>query len=547
MRNSALTGGDLPGASGPPPDRLFAGVVQPGGGLVAPVPGTVGDVAVTSISVPSGALSKATAVTFGVATVPIDPPRPDLDARGPTIVFGPSGLEFEVPATITLPIDTRGYEDNLGVFEVFQRDEDGTVSPVPPPYTVDAVAGTISFAVDHFTSFRVFAPGLVPQFSGETHIEPLTAANNDGIGQAVAIDGDTLAVGAPGTDTVAGQAGAVHVYVRVSGVWEFQQTVLPTVVQGSQRFGHAVALSGDTLYVGAPGQIAAGATEGSLSVFTRAGATWSLRERLTVGQAGNGFGTSLDLDGALLAVGAPNENIEAESDAGAAYVYDDSSGSLLLVDRVQQPTATAAQEFGSAVALAGGTLAVGARGFFVPGRAFVFEDTVGDYEFDEELVPGSATVDDYGASIAIGGYATVIVVGDDANDGEDISTPVNSGRAWVFAPSGSAWTVEKELVAPEGPEAQGRFGASVAAHRNLVLIGHSGHSLTRGEVVAWFRPDSTYTTFAASSPAGLGPGEAYGRSIALSGTDIAVGAPTISSLETGSAYVHTVELEVESE
>ncbi|MEI8015151.1 MAG: hypothetical protein WCH20_09975 [Nitrospira sp.] len=96
-------------------------------------------------------------------------------------------------------------------------------------------------------------------------------------------------------------------------------------------FGYSVALAGDTLAVGVPGEASA---SGAVYVFTRTGSNWSPQAYLKASntEANDGFGYSVALAGDSLAVGATGEASDATGvngnqgdnsapDSGAAYVF----------------------------------------------------------------------------------------------------------------------------------------------------------------------------------------------------------------------------------
>lgn len=143
------------------------------------------------------------------------------------------------------------------------------------------------------------------------------AACCDDFGWDVALDGDTLAIGAPAAEQI-------HVHVREDGVWN-EQAIIPAPVTGEgSRFGSVLALHGDSLAAYAnwhgPGGTLFGA--GEVYVFRREGGAWSLAERLHAAEpaAGESFGSALALHGDTLAVGVPIDEAAGEQ-AGSVQVY----------------------------------------------------------------------------------------------------------------------------------------------------------------------------------------------------------------------------------
>ena len=131
----------------------------------------------------------------------------------------------------------------------------------------------------------------------------------DYLGVAVAVSGDTAVVGAPEYDPAAGSdAGAAFVYVRAGGVWTWQATLTAADGDAYDQFGTAVALSGDTALVGAPWGDADVDGSGAAYVFTRTGSTWTQQQKLDLtGEANfrDKFGDAVALSGDTAVIGAP--------------------------------------------------------------------------------------------------------------------------------------------------------------------------------------------------------------------------------------------------
>lgn len=219
----------------------------------------------------------------------------------------------------------------------------------------------------------------------------------DFFGNAVALSGDTLAVGALGessaatgvngnqADDSAGGAGAVYIFVRTGTTWSQQAYVKASNTGIADGFGSSVALSGDTLAVGAPGEDSAatgiGGNEadnnadsaGAVYMFVRAGTRWTQQAyvKATNANAGDLFGTSLALSGTTLAVGALGEDSAARSidgdqadnrasEAGAVYVFVRTGTTWMQQAYVKASNTGVNQGFGCSTALWGDVLAVGA-------------------------------------------------------------------------------------------------------------------------------------------------------------------------------------------
>ena len=160
-------------------------------------------------------------------------------------------------------------------------------------------------------------------------------AAKDSLGFSIANNGDTVVVGAPEAKIAANkEQGAAYVFVRTAGAWTQQQKLTANDGAAGDNFGWSVAVSGDTIVVGARNaNVGDNDREGTAYVFVRSGGVWTQQAKLT-SQLTNGtddglsdemFGTSVSIDGNSVVVGAPqatNPIAAAGSDlAGAAYVY----------------------------------------------------------------------------------------------------------------------------------------------------------------------------------------------------------------------------------
>jgi FG-GAP repeat protein len=193
-------------------------------------------------------------------------------------------------------------------------------------------------------------------------------------GLSVAIAGDTLVVGFPFDDTAGTAAGSAYVFVRSGFVWSQQQKLTAQDGAASDVFGNAVAVSGETVMVGAQNDDDAGDFSGSAYVFTRSGTVWSQQQKLTASDAAlhDFFGTSLAIDGEIAVIGTPFESLNR----GAAYVFLRSGTTWSQQQKLVASDATPGVGFANSVALSGTTILVGTPGDDVDapnsGSAYIF-------------------------------------------------------------------------------------------------------------------------------------------------------------------------------
>ena len=247
-----------------------------------------------------------------------------------------------------------------------------------------------------------------------------------GYSVALSDDGSRLAVGAPGGDS---NRGLVRVYVWSGSEW----SQLGDTISGdeaSDTSGWSVALSADggRLAVGAPGNDASASNAGRVSVFTWSGSAWT-RLGSVDGEATDDFSgraVALSANGSRLAVGAA-KNEDAGADAGHVRVYS-WSGSAWVQLGPDVDGEAANDQSGSSVALSadGSRLAVGASGAG-PGQVRVFLWTGSAWVQVGENIDGEAADDRSGISVALAADGAAVAVGATRNDG----TGHNAGHVRV--------------------------------------------------------------------------------------------------------------------
>jgi hypothetical protein len=231
---------------------------------------------------------------------------------------------------------------------------------------------------------------------------PLTAYN-DAFGKAVAVQGEFIFVGRP-FPTPFGPAGApeVQVYERNVMVWDQVQIIEPSVY--SFMFGYTMAVDGDRLLVGA--QAPASDDPGSAYIFVRTVNGWVEEQRLTAsdGESDDRFGYSVALDGDRALVGAVADDVFS----GSVYVFerDTQSGAWAEVAKLTAPSHEEYDSFGSAVALGEGSAVVGSSSDDVfgvsSGSIYEFAGSGANWSLVEQrFSPSPAAGDVFGYSLAL--------------------------------------------------------------------------------------------------------------------------------------------------
>ena len=154
------------------------------------------------------------------------------------------------------------------------------------------------------------------------------------------------------------QPGSIYLYERQGGSFVERQKLLAPAPAAGDRFGAYLSLDGARLAVSAPD--AAGGT-GRVHLYGLQDGVWVHQFEIAPppGSQESNFGHDIDLDGQLLIVGAPQEGA---LDEGAAYLYRERAGQWELASTLLAPEPEADQRFGDSVALDGMRLIVGAPG-----------------------------------------------------------------------------------------------------------------------------------------------------------------------------------------
>jgi hypothetical protein len=373
----------------------------------------------------------------------------------------------------------------------------------------------------------------------QAYLKASNTEQNDFFGHSVALSGDTLAVGATGEDSNAPgvngsdidnsltSAGAVYVFVRTGTTWAQQAYVKASNPGANDFFGGSVALSGDTLAVGALGESSdatgidgiqasdAATNAGAVYAFVRTGTTWAQQAYIKASNTGefDEFGNSVVLSGDTLAIGAPGESSSAtginpaagQADnsapaAGAAYVFVRAGTTWTQEAYLKASNTGAFDRFGFSVALAGDTLAVGAIGeassatginpaagqadnsVTNAGAAYVFVRNGATWTQQAYVkASNTGTTDELGSAVALSGDTLAVAAHTEAsratgiNGNQADNTAASAGAVYMFVRTGAIWA-QHAYVKASNTESFDVFGAAVALSSDTLAIGAPGES-----------------------------------------------------------------------
>jgi len=441
----------------------------------------------------------------------------------------------------------------------------------------------------------------------QAYVKASNTGSNDYFGAAVALSGDTMIVGAPNeqsavagvngdpTNNNANFAGAAYVFVWNGSNWTQQAYLKASNPDPFDRFGTAVAISGNTAVVGATQEdsgantvngdqtdnLASGA--GAAYVFVRNGTNWTQQAYLKASNAGRThfFGTAVAISEETLVVGAAGEDSNARGvntvgtngvafATGAAYLFVRDGTNWTQQAYLKASNAEGLDNFGNSISLDGDLLVVGAsqedssatgvngdqsnNSAPYSGAAYIFARQGTNWTQEAYLKASNTDTDDrFGYDVAVSSNTVAVgaifesssATGTGGN-GSDNSVP-QAGAVYVFERNGTNWTQQAYLKASNtGPT--NWFGASVGLFDGVLLVGaqrENAHgrgvnanqendgARYSGAAYAFVRNGTNWMQHAYLKASNSRPNDNFGISLALSGNTCVIGAMLEDSGATG--------------
>ena len=262
------------------------------------------------------------------------------------------------------------------------------------------------------------------------------------------------------------ECGSVFLYERADEAWCLKQTLFSDAPMADDRFGSAVAMDGDTMVVGAPRvDIDDDELGGAAEVFTRSGDTWTHDVTFRGGSLGNSaqFGSSVALDGDNMAITAPY----AFNDKGSVRTYRNVDGAWTFLHEVDSPAASDTARFGSAVAISDDWMLIGAPNADTEdGRVYMYRFTGSEWKLAQTFTPlGGENDGRFGTSVAIDDvYA---IVGAPRSPGLGVT---DTGAAFMWKRVSTTWYLIAIITAFDAEEGD-QYGLSVAVENEVLVVG----------------------------------------------------------------------------
>lgn len=367
-------------------------------------------------------------------------------------------------------------------------------------------------------------------WSQQAYLKASNTGAFDGFGVSVSVSGDTLVVGAFSEDSSAkgvngnqgdnsaSGSGAAYVFVRVGTSWSQQAYLKASNTDANDTFGYCVAVSGDTVVVGAYSEDSktsgvnghamdnSAPNAGAAYVFVRNGSAWTQQAYLKASNtdAGDSFGQSVAVSGDTIAVGATgedsgatgvngNESDNSASNAGATYIFIRNGATWTQQAYLKASNTGVGHFFGSSVSVSGSTVVVGApaetsnatgvngnqndNSAIYAGAAYVFVYNGTTWTQQAYLKASNTQANDWlGASVAISGDTVVVgAYNEDSsstgiNGNQSDNSAFESGAAYVYIRNGATWSQQFYLKA-SNTGILDNFGFAASVSGDLVVIG----------------------------------------------------------------------------
>ena len=412
------------------------------------------------------------------------------------------------------------------------------------------------------------------------------ASTVESYGSEVAISGDYMVVGSASAYSA---KGAAYVYKRdpMTDTWTEHATLIGNNSEAGDKFGTSVAIDGDTIVVGAPledgknGGIDGADSNGPPATYEAgaayvfqlngAGTTWVHQAKLKEPASGannfklNHFGTSVAVSGDVVVVSSPSENsastvITADTigdgsvlpmdtgaaDSGAVFAFLRTGSSWAYEAHIKVSTNVTGDLWGQDIAMDGNTMAVSSTAHG-NGAVAVFVRDSGTATWTEQdgniLSPSPSANEGFGMKLDVS--ADTLIVAAPLED----STATDSGAVYVYTRSGAAWSNEATVKATV-VEASDQFGSDVGIAGDTLVVG-SALEDSNATGVTSMSPNPVADNDNSSSASGVaqiftrsgvswthniflkayntGPGDQFGTAVDISGDTIVVGAPLEST------------------
>ena len=289
-------------------------------------------------------------------------------------------------------------------------------------------------------------------------------AGDERFGEAVALSGDTAVFGVKyGFPSRKLHAGSAYIYVRSGNVWSLQQRI--DGAKEDDYFGHAVAISGGTAVISAYWEFHEKKDKArSAYIYVRNGNTWHLEQQIDGSATGDALGySSVAVAGDTVVLGSHLASPGGKSEAGSVFIYGRSGKNWRLQQRID---GREGEQLGRSVATSGDTVAFGAE-YASPGKiesagsVYLYGRSGQSWSLQQQI-DGRGLQEKIGTGISISNDTLAI--------GAYVANPngkMQAGSVYLYVRSGKTWSLQQQF---DGREEGKYFGHAVAVAGDTLVI-----------------------------------------------------------------------------
>ena len=302
----------------------------------------------------------------------------------------------------------------------------------------------------------VGSPAIAQTAIDMTRLIASDGSHSQRFGTSVAVSGDTVVIGAPEPVELE-TGGAAYIYALTEGVWTQQAKLVPDELSVLRNFGTSVDIDGDTAVIGDYAH--SDSSPASVNVFRRDGSNWSPEAKLIEPPRPDNpysfipvFGSQVGVSGDTMIALSHNENTPDNNSDKKYIVYERAGTTWSRTGEFGSIEDSEYRTFGISSAISGETVLVGAKKFSdSPGVVFVFTRSDTGWIQQAKLVASDLTDSDgFGRAVALDGNTAIIGA-------------VGAGKTYVFERSGSTWSEQSQLASD---------GQSVSLSADIALVGN---------------------------------------------------------------------------
>ncbi len=308
----------------------------------------------------------------------------------------------------------------------------------------------------------------------------------DGFGDSVAISGDTIVIGSPGDDDAGSGAGAAYVFTNIAGVWTQTTKLVPPTLAGGDNCASEVDIDQDTIILSAMLTDSNGSNSGAAYIYRRIAGTWTYMTQLVPNDNAefDRFGMDVAVSGSRVLISAPSDDDNGGSSTGSAYIFERDGETWSQTHKLTASDADPDDQFGERLDLSNTTALIGSRYDNAPlgnsGSAYIFEFDGSDWIEQPKLTAPDASSSDYfGQDVAIHNNRAII----GAWGQNDPFGFFNAGAAYAYSKTNGVWSLDNKIVASD-QEGSDFFGYAVAVSDDFAIIGADGND------DFWWGPDA---------------------------------------------------------